>query len=67
MENTKENCEMIWKISKKSKLKSEQIWKIWKKGKLNSEMICKIWKKLHQFTYNQNSIKYIIIKYLFRI
>ena len=31
MENTKENCEMIWKIWKKSKLKSEKIWKIWKK------------------------------------
>ena len=39
MENTEENCEMIWKIWKKSKLKSE---KIWKKGKLNSEMIWKI-------------------------
>ena len=37
-------CEMIWKIWKKSKLKSEKIWKIWKKGKLNSEMIWKIWK-----------------------
>ena len=35
---------MIWKIWKKSKLKSEKIWKIWKKGKLNSEMIWKIWK-----------------------
>ena len=30
-------CEMIWKIWKKSKLKSE---KIWKKGKSNSD---KIW------------------------
>jgi hypothetical protein len=28
---------MIWRIWKKSKLKSEKIWKIWKKGKLNSE------------------------------
>jgi hypothetical protein len=28
---------MIWKIWKKSKLKSEKIWKIQKKGKLNSE------------------------------
>ena len=28
MENTEENCEMIWK---KSKLNSEKIWKIWKK------------------------------------
>ena len=37
-------CEMIWKIWKKSKLKSEKIWKIWKKGKLYSEMIWKIWK-----------------------
>ena len=34
-----ENCEMIWKISKKSKLKSEKIWTIWKKSKLNSEKI----------------------------
>jgi hypothetical protein len=25
------NSEMIWKISKKSKLNSEMIWKIWKK------------------------------------
>jgi hypothetical protein len=42
LENMGENCEMIWKIWKKSKLKCEMIWKIWKKGKLNSE---KIWKK----------------------
>jgi hypothetical protein len=28
MENTEENCEMIWKIWKKSKLNSEKIWKI---------------------------------------
>jgi hypothetical protein len=34
--------EMIWKIWKKSKLKSVKIWKIWKKGKLYSEMIWKI-------------------------
>ena len=39
LENTEENCEMIWKIWKKSKLKCEMIWKIWKKGKLNSEKI----------------------------
>jgi hypothetical protein len=31
VENTKENCEMIWKIWKKSKLKCEMIWKIQKK------------------------------------
>ena len=31
MENTKENCEMICKIWKKSKLNSEKIWKIQKK------------------------------------
>jgi hypothetical protein len=37
-------CEMIWKIWKKSKLKSEKIWKIWKKGKLYREMIWEIWK-----------------------
>jgi hypothetical protein len=30
MENTEENCEKIWKIWKKGKLKSEMIWKIWK-------------------------------------
>ena len=28
---------MIWKIWKKSKLKSGKIWTIWKKGKLNCE------------------------------
>jgi hypothetical protein len=28
---------MIWKIWKKSKLKSEKIWEIQKKGKLNGE------------------------------
>jgi hypothetical protein len=37
---------MIWKISKKGKLKCEMIWKIWKKGKPNSEKIWKIWKKI---------------------
>ena len=26
-----DNCEMRWKIQKKSKLKFEMIWKIWKK------------------------------------
>jgi hypothetical protein len=36
---------MIWKIWKKSKLKSEKIWKIWKKAKFNSEQIWKIQKK----------------------
>jgi hypothetical protein len=39
MENTEENCEMIWKIWKKGKLKCEKIWKIWKEAKLNSEKI----------------------------
>jgi hypothetical protein len=41
----KENCEMILKIQKKSKLNSEKIgkiWKIWKKCKLNSEMLWKL-------------------------
>ena len=38
-----ENCEKIWKIWKKSKLKCEIIWKIWKKGKSNSDKIWKIW------------------------
>jgi hypothetical protein len=48
LENTEENCEMIWKIWKKivirygqiwkkDKLKGEKIWKILKKDKLNSE------------------------------
>jgi hypothetical protein len=37
MENTEENCEMIWKAWKKGKLKLEKIWKIWKKAKLNNE------------------------------
>ena len=32
---------MIWKIWKKSKMKSEKIWKTWKESKLNSEMIWK--------------------------
>ena len=41
MENAEENSEIIWKISKKSRLNCEMIWKIWKKIKLNSE---KIWK-----------------------
>jgi hypothetical protein len=31
MENMEENCEMIWKISKKGKLNSDKIWTIWKK------------------------------------
>ena len=41
----KENCEMILKIQKKSKLNGEKIgkiWKIWKKCKLNSEMLWKL-------------------------
>ena len=45
MENTEENCKMIWKIWKKGKSNSDNIWTIWKKGKLNSEKIWKIWKK----------------------
>jgi hypothetical protein len=46
VENTEENCEMIGKIWKKSRLNSEKIWKIqtklWKmrkKSRLNCEMI----------------------------
>jgi hypothetical protein len=35
MENTEENCAMIWKIW----MKCEMIWKIWKKSKLKSEKI----------------------------
>ena len=30
MENMENNCEKIWKIWKKGKLKCEMIWKIWK-------------------------------------
>jgi hypothetical protein len=37
LENIEGNCEMIWKIWKKRRLKCEMIWKIWKKGKMNSE------------------------------
>jgi hypothetical protein len=44
MKNMEENCEMIWKIWKKSSMRCE-IWKIWKKPKLNSEKILTIWKK----------------------
>ena len=33
MQNTEENCEMIWK---KDKSNSEKIWPLWKKLKLNS-------------------------------
>jgi hypothetical protein len=46
MENTEENCEMIWKIQKKGKLSNEKIGKMGKKSRLNCEMIWKIWKKL---------------------
>ena len=42
MENREENCEMIWKIWKKSKLKCDTIWKIWKK----CERMWKIWRKI---------------------
>jgi hypothetical protein len=42
MENTEENCEMIWKIWRKS----EMIWKIWKKRKLKREKIRKKQKKI---------------------
>jgi hypothetical protein len=38
LENTEENCEMIWKIW----MKCEMIWKIWKKNKLKSGKIWKI-------------------------
>jgi hypothetical protein len=46
MENMEENCEMIWKIRKKSRLNSQMIWKIRKKSGLNIEMIWKVWKKI---------------------
>ena len=46
MENTEENCEMIWKIWKESKLKGEMKWKIWKYPKMNSDKIWKIQKKI---------------------
>jgi hypothetical protein len=42
MENTEENCEMIWK---KGKFKCEKIWTIWKKLKLNSEKFGKYRRK----------------------
>jgi hypothetical protein len=42
VENTEENCEMIWK---KDNSNSDKIWTKWKKGKTNSEKIWKIWKK----------------------
>jgi hypothetical protein len=41
MENTEENCEMIWKIQKKGRFNCEMICIIWKKIKLNSEKIGK--------------------------
>jgi hypothetical protein len=31
MEIMEENCEIIWKLWKKSKLNSGKIWKIWRK------------------------------------
>jgi hypothetical protein len=46
MENKAENCEMIWKMQKKSRLNCEMIWKLWKKSQLNSEKIWKIQKKI---------------------
>jgi hypothetical protein len=42
MENAEENCEMRWKIWKKTKLNSEKIGKMWKKSQLNGEMTWKI-------------------------
>ena len=47
MENIEENSEMIWKISKKSRLNCEIIQKIWKKTQLNSEKILEIPKKIY--------------------
>jgi hypothetical protein len=37
LENREENCDMIWKIWKKSKLNSEKIGKMQKKSKLKSK------------------------------
>ena len=45
---------MIWKIWKKSKLKSEKIWEIWKESKLNSEKIGKIQKKRAYIHHHQD-------------
>jgi hypothetical protein len=42
LENTEENCEIIRKIWKKSKLDSEKIGKMRKKRRLNCEMLWKI-------------------------
>ena len=39
LENTEENCEMIWTIWKKGKLTSDKIWTIWRKGNLKCEKI----------------------------
>ena len=39
MGNMEENCEMIWTIWKKGKLKCEKIRKIWKNVKLKFELI----------------------------
>jgi hypothetical protein len=36
MENTEENCEMIWKSGRAN---SDKLWTKWRKGKLNSEKI----------------------------
>jgi hypothetical protein len=41
LENTEENCGMIWKIW----MICEMIWKLWEKNKLISEKIWKLWKK----------------------
>jgi hypothetical protein len=46
MTNAEENCEIIWKMWKKSKSNSVKIRKIWKKGKSNSDKILKIQKKI---------------------
>ena len=46
MGNMENNCEKIWKIWKKGKLKCEMICKIWKKCELKCEMIWKIWKQI---------------------
>ena len=53
MENTEENCEMIWKLWTKDKSNTEKIWGIQKKWKLISEMVWNIQKKLEK-----NQVKY---------
>jgi hypothetical protein len=57
MENTEENCEKICKIW----MKYEMIWKIWKKSKLKSEKIWKIWKISVCHNYTQRYLLLLLL------